>query len=374
MAQQLRSGYTTGTHATAIFLASLEEFFNGTLFERLCVVLPQEKEATIEVQREALYCFSTIKGDNDDMDVTKGCTIRFTLSKYPPQNLKEQTPSLITINKTKVFLYAGDGVGVVTKKGLKITPPHPAINPTPLLMMQENARKIVANAEVTLYGVFSVVNGQNIAKETANAKVGVVGGISILGTRGIVKPVSASAYIDSIEAEIAVSVAESQEEIVFTLGNSAYDYAKEHYNETCIIEIGNFVYDALERLQKHSVKRVVFITSVAKMCKVAQGFKNTHNRFGSIDFDEVKRWLYELDCDLGEEEFVTLKGVLAELNSEEKEKFIALLSKKALLQLQSWSMELQLDTKSTEVITLPSGIKREIKRNCSTMYLQKDTR
>jgi len=360
--KELRSGYTTGTHATAVFLACLYEYFEALIVEKLAVVLPQGQEALIEVKRESSLHFSTIKGDNDDMDVTKGCEITCKLVKNAPTELKEQEPSLLKINNTKIYIYAGEGIGIVTKKGLKIAPPHPAINPTPLEMMQTNSVSVIKDAKEVLHALFSVVDGEKIAKDTANAKVGVLGGISILGTRGIVKPVSASAYIDSVEAEIDVAVAESQEYIVFTLGNTAHDYAKKHYSETAIIEIGNFVYDATQRLQKHSIKRVIFITSVAKMCKVAQGFKNTHNRYGSIDFDEVRGWLKsELHYDLGEEEFVTLKGVLQTLPNEYEEPFVKLLGYKSAQKLQEWFRELGLDVREVETITLPSEIKEVLK-------------
>ncbi|SFV53348.1 Cobalt-precorrin-6 synthase, anaerobic [hydrothermal vent metagenome] len=360
--KELRSGYTTGTHATAVFLACLYEYFEALIVEKLAVVLPQGQEALIEVKRVKALCFSSIKGDNDDMDVTKGCEIRCALFTKKPQNLKEQKATLLEVNDAKIYIYAGDGVGVVTKKGLKIAPPHPAINPTPLEMMQTNSVSVIKDTKEVLHALFSVVDGEKIAKDTANAKVGVLGGISILGTRGIVKPISASAYIDSVEAEIDVAAAESQEYIVFTLGNTAHDYAKKHYNETAIIEIGNFVYDATQRLQKHSIKRVIFITSVAKMCKVAQGFKNTHNRYGSIDFDEVRLWLKsELHYDLGKEEFVTLKGVLQTLPEKYRVSFIKLLGVKSAQKLQEWFRELDLDAREVETITLPSEIKEVLK-------------
>ncbi|WP_457749403.1 cobalt-precorrin-5B (C(1))-methyltransferase CbiD [Sulfurimonas sp.] len=361
MSEKLRSGYTTGTHATAVLLACLYEYFDSALVQYVEVTLPQNKSAAIAVSKEASLCFSTIKGDNDDIDVTKGCEITCKLLQSRPQNLKEQAPSLLEINNTKIYVYAGDGIGIVTKKGLKITPPHPAINPTPLAMMCQNGEKIVKNAHKVFHAVFSVTDGERIAKETANAKVGVLGGISILGTRGIVKPVSASAYIDSIATEIDVAAAESTSYIVFTLGNSAHDYAKKHYRESAIIEIGNFVYDASRCLEKHTIEKVVFITSVAKMCKVAQGFKNTHNRYGSIDFDVVRVWLHELEYDLSDEEFVTLKGVLQTLPNEYKESFIKLLGYKAVCKLKEWFCKLGLHVKQIQTITLPNEIKETLK-------------
>ncbi len=360
MAEKLRSGYTTGTHATAVLVAALLWKLEKRVVDTLEILLPKDVRATIEVFREGER-FCTLKGDNDDIDVTKGAHISVLLLEEMPQGLKEQNSSELQIGAFSLSIWAGDGVGVVTKKGLKISPNHPAINPVPLEMMHENIQEIVKKQALHLHAVFEVKDGESIALQTANAKVGVLGGISILGTRGIVKPVSSSAYIDSIETEIDVAAAQSQEVIVFTLGNSAVDFAKELYNEVSIVEIGNFVYDASERLQKHNFKKMVFVTSVAKMTKVAQGFKNTHNRFGTIDFCKVKECLKdELNIELIDEEFVTLKAVLAELDAQEKKAFVELLSKKAVEQLKEWFVELELQTKQLEVITLPSGLKKEI--------------
>lgn len=353
MAEKLRSGYTTGTHATAILVASLIEYFEGSIVDTLEISLPKDVKATIEVSRESFSFFNTIKGDNDDIDVTKGAKISVILQEQEPSNLKEQIPSILTVSQFSLCVWAGEGVGIVTKKGLKISPNHPAINPIPLHMMQENISQIVAQKSIKLHAIFSVLDGEKIARDTANSKVGVIGGISILGTRGIVKPVSASAYIDSVETEIDVAAAQNMDYIVFTLGNTALDYAKDLYNETNIVEIGNFVYDASEKLKKHSFKKVIFVTSVAKMCKVAQGFKNTHNKFGTIDFNLVKKWLEnDLHFTLPPEEFLTLKAVLQTINEEEVVPFVTLLGEKSTLMFKRYFSELKINTKELEIVTI----------------------
>ena len=353
MQQKLRSGYTTGTHATACLQACVLEFFQSKKSKSVEVLLPQGECASIEVKREAFACYSSIKGENDDIDVTKGAKITIKLLKTKPIKIKKQTPASIKINEFQLFLWAGEGVGVVTKKGLKIPPSYPAINPTPLSMMQKNIELTVVNETKTLHAVVSVASGEEIAKETANAKVGVIGGISILGTKGIVKPISATAYIDSIQTEIDVAAAQGYKSIVFTLGNRAFDFAKRDFNEVQIVEIGNFIYDALKLLQKHSFNKLYFVTSIAKMTKVAQDYRNTHNRYGGIDFVLVKELLYkELNIDLQNEEFRTLKAIMDTLQPKEQEAFASLISKKAALRLQHWMQELEVDTKELTVITL----------------------
>ncbi len=359
--KKLKSGYTTGTHATAVLVAALNELVHGEEKNSIEVTLPDDKTATIEVKRVGKFHYETIKGDNDDIDVTKGAKISLQLLNTPPKALKPQKPSTITIGSSTLFLYAGDGVGVVTKKGLKITPKHPAINPTPLLMMQKNSMDLLKNKNLQLHAVVSVENGEEIAKQTANAKVGVIGGISILGTKGIVKPVSATAYLESIKTELGVAAEENPDIIVFTLGNTAYDFAKKHFHESSIIEIGNFVYDALTLLKPYSFQKLIFITASAKMTKITQGFKNTHNRYGSIDFEQVKYLLKtKLGIDLKDQEFVTLKAVLETLDEKRKNLFIEFITQEAALQLKSWATTLELSLHKIETITLPYNIKKEL--------------
>ncbi len=354
MADILRSGYTTGTHATALFGAVIQEYTNKYIKKFINVPLPNNDKVSIAVRREAPLHYSTVKVDNDDLDVTKGCSIHIKLYEKKPIDVKEQTPSLIKIEQIKLYIYAGNGVGVVTKPGLKIEPGFPAINPVPLKMMKNIASNIVDKKQnKILYLVVSVDNGESIAKKTANAKVGVIGGISILGTRGIVKPISANAYLDSIETEISIANASGSKIIVFTLGNSAHDYANNNYNGTSVIEIGNFIYDGILRLKNNDFKKMIFISGIAKMCKVAQGYKNTHNRFGGIDFDEVKLYLREeFSIDLGNDEYLTLKAVLQKLNDEQTKQFSFFLGYKASSSFKKWFCEIGVDIKHIEIITL----------------------
>ncbi len=364
MAKELHSGYTTGTHATAVFAAVLLEYFKKEINNFLNIPLPLKSSANIEIKREKKNHFSTIKVDNDDLDVTKGCSIHAKLYLDTPKNLKQQTPSLIEVHKTKLYVYGGDGVGIVTKAGLKIEPNFPAINPIPLAMMKEMAQDTVPDSQNTFHIVIGVENGEEIAKQTANEKVGVIGGISILGTRGIVKPISADAYLDSIKAEVSVANASGSKDIVYTLGNTAHDYAASYYDETIVVEIGNFIYDGASQLVNTSFKKMIFISSIAKMCKIAQECKNTHNRFGGIDFDEVKVWLKEqLEIDLGSQEYLTLKAVLQKLTKAQGKLFSSFLGYKASCSFKKWLDELNVDIREIEIITLNGSdiSKREVK-------------
>ncbi len=303
---KLKYGYTTGTHATAIVQSALVKYIEGMDLYKCPVVLPSGDIAEIIVEdilvKAEVIRTSTIKTNNDDFDVTKGCRLICYLSDQKDLledqiNSIDHQPCIIEIDKFNMLVYAGYGVGVVTKKGLKAEVGYPAINPVPLRMIERAVEDATQykNLEKSLYCVIQIENGAIIAKDTANEKVGVLGGLSILGTKGIVKPVSASAYIDSIEAEIGVANALGLRSIVFTLGNTSLAFAKTyiHVQEECYIEIGNFIYESVKRLIDTSFTEVYFVANIGKMAKLAQGFKNTHNKHGWINFDEVIGWIVE---------------------------------------------------------------------------------
>jgi cobalt-precorrin-5B (C1)-methyltransferase len=97
---------------------------------------------------------------------------------------------------------------------------------------------------------------------------------------------------------------------------------------------------------------------------VAQGFKNTHNKFGTIDFDEVREWLEkELGFEPPCEEFSTLKAVLQTIKEEEVEPFVKLLGQKSSLMFAKWFRELKIDTKELEILTIHEKniLKEELK-------------
>jgi cobalt-precorrin-5B (C1)-methyltransferase len=295
----LRKGYTTGVHATIAFASALEYYLSTHLCAR---------------------ALST-KMDNDDLDVTKGCEISVHLSEDASQLVLNPIPHapLSFQNRTNTLcVYAGEGVGVVTKQGLK-TPPHfPAINPTPQKALFETFERMTQGYEnVHLHCAIGVKEGERIAQETANASVGVLGGISILGTTGFVKPISSSAYLDTIHTQIHFALANDHTTLYFTLGNSALAHAQSLAPKEAIIEIGNFIYDALHFASHEGAKHIVLLCGIGKMSKIAQGFKNTHNRFGSIDFDALKREIEKaLHHSIDTEATLTVKGICKELKSQ----------------------------------------------------------
>jgi cobalt-precorrin-5B (C1)-methyltransferase len=258
--------------------------------------------------------------DNDDLDVTKGCEISVTISSNISDlklNPTSHNPQIFHYQTNQIKIFAGEGVGVITKKGLKIPPNLPAINPTPLQAIENIFQKLTKKHQnLKIICTISVKNGQTIAFQTANEKVGVIGGISILGTTGFVKPISNSAYLDSIKTEIEFAKANGYDQIVLTLGNSSFIHAKKLYNQSSIVEIGNFIYEAIEIASNAGFKKAIFICGIGKLVKVSQGAKNTHNRFGSINFEALKKYIHEeFNIQIDLDRIKTVKGVVEYLDS-----------------------------------------------------------
>jgi len=318
--KELKKGLTTGAHAFWMFHSALDNFL---------------ETRTVSISK-------INKLDNDDLDVTKNCEIVVTLS----DNLEDLDLNQITHNAqefregtNKLSVYAGVGVGVVTKKGLKISPDFPAINPRPLNALFELFTTLTKDYEnLDLRCSIGITDGENISKQTANAKVGVLGGLSILGTTGIVKPVSSSAYIDSVKTEIEFAKQNEYDPLIFTLGNSAFRVSKETYDEAQIVEVANFVYDSIEISTSLKIKKVVFVCGIGKMTKVYQGFKNTHNRFGTIDFIQLKEDIKnELGYEVDIESTKTVKGISQELEKIGLvDDLYTMVAKKANEQIKQW--------------------------------------
>ena len=102
------------------------------------------------------------------------------------------------------FIDGGEGIGRVTKAGLDQPPGEAAINSVPRRMIQEEAFKILEEYGVRrpLRLTVSAPEGVRIAEKTFNPVLGIEGGISILGTRGIVKPMSSEALVETIRAQL----------------------------------------------------------------------------------------------------------------------------------------------------------------------------
>jgi cobalt-precorrin-5B (C1)-methyltransferase len=290
-AHPLRSGYTTGSCATATSLAAARLLLTGAPSDMADIVLPKGQRISLplafcrlvdESDGSAGAEAGTIKDAGDDPDVTHGALVfaRVRLSQEPG-----------------VRFHAGPGVGTVTRAGLTLAVGEPAINPVPRRMMTDHLAELAAEHgyeggfEVTI----GVENGEALALKTMNPRLGIVGGLSILGTTGIVRPFSCSAYIASIHQGIDVARANGYRHVAACTGNASEDAMRAHYGlpDIALIEMGDFVGAVLKHLRRAPVEKLTLCGGFGKFSKLAAGHLDLHSRSSSIDLPLLARWAAE---------------------------------------------------------------------------------
>lgn len=279
----LRSGYTTGSCATATSLAAARLLLGGVASDAVEIVLPKGQQVLMRLE----FCrlcdagaeAGTIKDAGDDPDVTHGALLfaRVQLSAAPG-----------------VRFHAGEGVGTVTKPGLTTPVGEPAINPVPRQMMTQHLSQVAA--EYGYGGGFEVSigveGGAALALKTMNPRLGILGGLSILGTSGIVRPFSCAAYIASIHQGIDVARANGFSHLAACTGNASEDCMRQHYGlaDTALIEMGDFVGAVLKHLRKAPVAKLSICGGFGKISKLAAGHMDLHSRHSSIDLPQLAAW------------------------------------------------------------------------------------
>jgi cobalt-precorrin-5B (C1)-methyltransferase len=217
---------------------------------------------------------SVIKDAGDDPDVTHLAEIRARVTWR---------------DEPGVTFQRGAGVGLVTKKGLPVSPGEPAINPAPRKLIAETIREVLAEHGRLDRGVaveISVPRGEELAKKTFNPRLGIVGGISILGTTGIVVPYSTSAWLASVTQEIDVAVAAGIKELILTVGARGERLARQHFAapEEAFVQIGPFFGDALRHCVNVGVEQVILTAMIGKLAKFAAGNESVHSTSSRQDF------------------------------------------------------------------------------------------
>ena len=156
--KRLREGYTTGACAAGASLASVLWQTTGSCPEWVELVVPAGKKLRLAIQPGAAYTCGVRKDGGDDPDETNGCLVNAAVQILPEDGA--------------VQFRAGEGVGVVTRKGLKLPPGESAINPVPREMIEKAVRSVIGakGAVVTV----SVPDGERIAQKTFNGRLGIL--------------------------------------------------------------------------------------------------------------------------------------------------------------------------------------------------------
>ncbi len=269
--KKLRCGFTTGTCAAAASAGAARMLLSGKVIENITVITPSGNSVTVgltDIKKENDYVSCAVQKDSgDDPDVTDKILVYSTVS----------------YEKSGITVDGGEGVGRVTKNGLKQQIGEAAINPVPRKMIEEQLKTAAADYSYDggLKAVISVPMGTQIAKKTFNPRLGIEGGISILGTTGIVEPMSEQALIDTISVELDVRKAQNEEFIIVTPGNYGQDFLRDNLGiavDKCV-KCSNFIGDTIDMCIEKGFKSMLLVGHIGKLSKLGCTIYNTHSRY-----------------------------------------------------------------------------------------------
>ncbi|ADQ15614.1 cobalt-precorrin-5B (C(1))-methyltransferase CbiD [Halanaerobium hydrogeniformans] len=271
--KKYRLGYTTGTAAAGAAKAAALMLLNQEQVSQVVINTPYGLQVEMDVF-DAEYNperaqAAVVKDAGDDPDVTDGLKIYVLLERLNYD--KDLGESIINIA-------AGEGVGIVTKKGLQLPVGSAAVNPTPRKMLKKAVREVFPQKNKFKLTI-SVPGGKEVAEKTFNPRLGIKGGISILGSSGIVEPMSESAYKESLAVELKQSAALGEKKLYFVFGNNGRDRLLElGKREEQIIRMSNFVGFMLEQSSGLDLEEIIIFGHIGKIVKVAGGIFNTHSK------------------------------------------------------------------------------------------------
>jgi cobalt-precorrin-5B (C1)-methyltransferase len=290
--RELRSGYTTGACAAAAAKAAVLRLLGETGPESVEIPFPDGSRHRFALCRSGdnPAMATVVKDAGDDPDVTNGAEIGAEV-RWLDGEQKEQ-----------IVLVNGPGVGLVTKPGLPVAVGEPAINPVPRQMIRDAVTEALASSgrgnnrlEVKIF----VRDGEVLAAKTLNRRLGVIGGLSILGTTGIVRPVSAKAWTDTIEASMQVARAVGLTEAILSTGRTSEARVQGllRLPEEAQVMMGDYLRYALEAAKRHNFSQIHLAAMWAKLVKAALAVPQTHVRNGALETRQAADLLADLGLD-----------------------------------------------------------------------------
>lgn len=271
----LRRGFTTGTSAALASQGAAEFLLTGIRPSEMSVMTPAGIRVSVtpfecgcDEEEKTAYC-TVVKNAGDDPDVTNGIHIRAEVTLTDEEG---------------VVIDGGEGIGRVTLPGLDQPVGEAAINHVPRKMISDVLK--VSARENGYTGGFKVIvsaeNGETIAARTLNSTLGIKGGISIIGTSGIVEPMSEKALVDTIRVAVRQAAAMGNRSIILTPGNYGADFIKKNRIDKLdipVIQMSNFIGDALDIAANAGIERVMLIGHTGKLVKLAASVMNTHSKY-----------------------------------------------------------------------------------------------
>ena len=295
--KNLRCGYTTGACAAAAAKGAAQMLRDQQMVEEVELHLPSGDTVRFPLRGQILHndaasCY-VVKDAGDDPDVTNGVEIHARVA-------------IEFFTSHRIRIEGGVGIGKVTKPGLAVPVGDWAINPVPRRMVLEGVKEVFALRCVpaTLTITLSIPDGAARAKKTLNERLGIVGGLSILGTTGIVKPVSAQAWTDTIDTALDVALACGCATVVLSTGRTSEMAAQKYFgheargtrheeklSEEAFVMMGDHVGYAIRACAGKGVRHIVIAGQFAKLLKIACGNEQTHVSSAELDLHSLASWL-----------------------------------------------------------------------------------
>lgn len=350
---KLRTGYTTGTYAAALTLAAWLLLRKKQSKRNLTVQFPDQNFRSLEItQVSKLDAYTTqawaCKDGGDDPDVTNGIPITITVSDVE-KNMHDPRDFVTTRKQSQIIIHGGQGVGLVTRKGLDVKPGKWAINPVPRKMIVDNLVQNGFGQQVESIKItIAFDQGERLSQKTLNPILGITGGLSVLGTSGIVYPCSHEAYIATIELLLKGAKQTDEQMVALVTGGRTHRWlAKERPDlpEPVIIRIGDFIQQALTYAARQMIPHIVVACMPGKLTKYALGHKNTHAHKSALEMSRLGSFLR----DQGLSDIVvqranrasTVKGFLDSVEAIEKHAIINLLAREAIHNFRQWAPDAQ---------------------------------
>jgi len=297
----LRTGFTTGTSATAASVAAVLSIINQKKIKSVDVLLPKKSRIKTEIVDGTVgtpppepeiveklkininSCFyaknqaqcSVIKDAGDDPDVTHGAEIVVAVE--------------LTSKLNSIEIDGGEGVGRVTKPGIGLEIGQAAINPTPRKMIIENltevGKEILEKNGIKV--IISVPKGKELGPKTDNPRIGIVDGISILGTSGIVMPYSTASFAAAIRLQLDVVLSMGDDTVVLTTGGRSEDFARNVFDlpDHSFVQFGDFSGYTISQCAKKGMSKAHVGGFIGKFAKMATGVKQTHVKGSKVNMD-----------------------------------------------------------------------------------------
>ncbi|MEE9200606.1 MAG: cobalt-precorrin-5B (C(1))-methyltransferase CbiD [Candidatus Brocadiales bacterium] len=311
---ELRHGFTTGTCAAGAARAAALGLTTGLIPDSVEVATPSGITARLEIREKTLkpgeFARCAVRKDaGDDPDVTNGCLIFARVEECQEKG---------------VTIEGGEGVGRVTKPGLRVPPGEAAINPVPRTMIRDAVTEFLGQELMGLKATISVPRGREIAEETFNPRLGILGGISIIGTSGIVRPMSVDALKTSLVCALDVARAMGHETIILVPGNLGEKAFLRRFKVPAeqVVQISNYLGFMLTEAGRKEFSRIILAGHPGKLAKFARGDLDTHSSKSPPAMDIVTQILKDSGLEGPIVEAVkdssTVEGIIQQLKKRDK--------------------------------------------------------